>query len=1105
MPDRSGTAVADMSSSAEPREAIPVSYRRRLCSSVNVISTAPPECTAVAPASTTDADLSAEKSAMPDRSMEAASMASLNPTDSVPDTKSATGGPGARSGRIASGVMSREYEVVPAKKFPRESRTAEPDTSISMPGSASVSASRSLSRTMPARCVSVMETSTRLPSTEACAPARTVGLSPCASFSEMPPAATCGPMSLSNASDSVPVPKSTDAPVSSGRTVSMTMSRLYDSEPARPGTGSASAASEREPSAVLIVPPSSSSDIVPTYPRSDELWPWTTAYRNAKTAVPLPDTYAARASAAPVSSSSFGVPVTDTGSENSTSTSIVLPLPYVPSAAVDVALTTTAFLPISITYAAPRDSLSSAPTTRSPVPSRLRSPANPTDLPKPSLADSVVSGRLRLFIATVRLTEPSGFKKITCASLPPGAPATRSGVPSLSTSPAAETAPRASPPAIPGPLGVEPFISAVLLTVPSEFMYIMCSAPVFSDALLLVPSSLSAPAAISATPSPSRSPMPATEEPNMSPSESDGPFAVVELISAVLFTVPSEFMYRTWTAPLEFPPASSPLAPAATSGTPSRSRSPMPATEEPNWSKSARDRLPVLAEFISAVLFTVPSGLRNRMWTAPLESPPASSPIAPAAMSGTPSRSRSPMPATEVPNESWSASEGPLGVPAPIRAMLATVPSRSMNRTRTEPRSRPPPSSPGAPTAKSATPSRSTSPTPAAPAPKSSPVSSSGPFLRVSSSIAVLLGEPSVSMNTMWTAPVSLLKSDEPASYFSAPAASSGTPSPSRSPSAAAEEPKKSASESEGPFAVVESILAVLLTVPSELRNMTWSAPLVFPPASSPTAPAATSGTPSPSRSPAAATEYPKKSPFESEGPFAVVELISAVLFTVPSGFMYRTWTAPLWLPPASSPHAPAAMSGTPSPSRSPRPAAEAPKLSLSASEGPFAVVEFISAVLFTVPSEFMYRMWSAPLPLPPASSFGAPAAISATPSPSRSPMPATDEPKVSSSASEGPLVVDEFISAVLFTVPSGFMYRMWTAPLQLPPASSPLAPTAMSGVPSPSRSPMPATEVPNSSLSASEGPLAVDEPIVASLRTVPSSFVNTRVTAPRSAPPPSA
>ena len=159
----------------------------------------------------------------------------------------------------------------------------------------------------------------------------------------------------------------------------------------------------------------------------------------------------------------------------------------------------------------------------------------------------------------------------------------------------------------------------------------------------------------------------------------------------------------------------------------------------------------MLRELISAVLFTVPSELSSMTCTAPLESPPASSPGAPAATSGTPSPSKSPMPATDEPKLSLSASEGPLGVPAPIHAMLATVPSLSMNMTRTAPVSRPSPgpSSPGAPTARSATPSPSTSPMPDAPAPKSSPVSSSGPFLRTYSSMAVFLGAPSVFMKAM--------------------------------------------------------------------------------------------------------------------------------------------------------------------------------------------------------------------------------------------------------------------------------------------------------------------------------------------------------------------
>ena len=63
-------------------------------------------------------------------------------------------------------------------------------------------------------------------------------------------------------------------------------------------------------------------------------------------------------------------------------------------------------------------------------------------------------------------------------------------------------------------------------------------------------------------------------------------------------------------------------------------------------------------------------------------------------------------------------------------------------------------------------------------------------------------------------------------------------------------------------------------------------------------------------------------------------------------------WTAPASVPPVSSPSAPTAMSGTPSRSRSPKAAIEAPKISYCAREGPFVVEALISAVLFTEPSE---------------------------------------------------------------------------------------------------------------------------------------------------------
>ena len=239
-------------------------------------------------------------------------------------------------------------------------------------------------------------------------------------------------------------------------------------------------------------------------------------------------------------------------------------------------------------------------------------------------------------------------------------------------------------------------------------------------------------------------------------------------------------------------------------------------------------------------------------------------------------------------------------------------------------------------------------------------------------------------------------------------------------------------------------------------------------------APAARSGTPSPSRSPTAASEEPKKSLPASCGPLALEALISAVLFTVPSEFKYSRWTAPAPGAPALSLVAPAARSGTPSPSRSPTAASEEPKKSLPASCGPLALEALISAVLFTVPSEFRYMMWTAPACEAPSSSLLAPAARSGTPSPSRSPTDASEVPKRSPDASCGPLALEALISNVFFAVPSAFKKIRYTAPALLPPSSSPPAPTARSGTPSPSTSPIKAADVPNSSLADSCGPTAV-------------------------------
>ena len=189
----------------------------------------------------------------------------------------------------------------------------------------------------------------------------------------------------------------------------------------------------------------------------------------------------------------------------------------------------------------------------------------------------------------------------------------------------------------------------------------------------------------------------------------------------------------------------------------------------------------------------------------------------------------------------------------------------------------------------------------------------------------------------------------------------------------------------------------------------------------------------------------------------AVVELISAVLFTVPSEFRNSTCRAPLPSPPASSPGAPTAMSGIPSRSTSPTPAAEEPKASLSESEGPLAVVEFISAVVCGTPSGLMNSTWTAPRLAPPASSERAPTATSPVPSPSRSPIRAALLPKSSPAESAGPVAAPALIATWPFTDMSDCKKTTYIVPTS--PTPDPFAPTAMSGTPSPSMSRMPETE----------------------------------------------
>ena len=241
------------------------------------------------------------------------------------------------------------------------------------------------------------------------------------------------------------------------------------------------------------------------------------------------------------------------------------------------------------------------------------------------------------------------------------------------------------------------------------------------------------------------------------------------------------------------------------------------------------------------------------------------------------------------------------------------------------------------------------------------------------------------------------------------------------SPSTVAEAPNPSMLSSVGSTPLSPLSLRTARIVPSPdgavtSRRTMCTVPALAQRASSPVAPTARSSIPSRSRSPIRATDRPNSSPAASCGPLAVEALISAVRFTVPSWLRNSRWTAPVSL---KRPHAPAARSGTPSLSRSPTAAADEPKKSLAASRGPLAVEALISAVLFTVPSGFMYSRWTAPASVPPASSPTAPTAMSPVPSRSRSPIRATDRPNSSPAASCGPLAVEAFIGAVRFTVPS--------------------------------------------------------------------------------------
>ena len=416
-------------------------------------------------------------------------------------------------------------------------------------------------------------------------------------------------MILSKSNASVPCCRSRSGVLSvrTGLTASIMIDFENESDSGIPGTGRSS---DVVLPRALMVPPCNKIDDRPTYPRSGDESPYCTTYLNLSAFVPEPETYAARLSVVPVSSSSAGAPVTVTGSENSTSMSIRWPLPYVPSAIADPTLVTNAGLNSESMWMVPLPACPGAPTANSVSPLLSRSPTADTEEPNMSPSPSPSPDTVARPICTVFEIDPSVFKSITYAEpieSTSGAPTSTSGVPSLSRSPTADTEePKRSSFASRGPLAVEALISTVRFTVPSELRYSRWTAPAEEAPA----SSPFAPTAMSAVPSPSRSPTAARDDPKESPLASRGPLAVEALISTVRFTVPSELRYSRWTAPAEEAPASSPFAPTAMSAVPSPSRSPTAARDDPKESPLA-SRGPLAVEaLISTVRFTVPSELR---------------------------------------------------------------------------------------------------------------------------------------------------------------------------------------------------------------------------------------------------------------------------------------------------------------------------------------------------------------------------------------------------------------------------------------------------------------------------------------------------------------
>ena len=413
-----------------------------------------------------------------------------------------------------------------------------------------------------------------------------------------------------------------------------------------------------------------------------------------------------------------------------------------------------------------------------------------------------------------------------------------------------------------------------------------------------VPSVLLAPTAMSGIPSPSASPMPATPEPNLSPSASVGPPPVPLAIFVISSMLPSGSIISTYTAPRSPPPASSYLAPTAMSGTPSPSISPMAATEYPNSPAPVRDSrvlsFPTRAISRSSPLPAGAARSKRMTYRAPPSSAASSSPGAPTASSNAPSRSRSPRPATALPNRSKLAMDGMCGDVPSIWYELLMPPLAARYITCAAPRPFPPGEACGTPATMSGIPSPSKSPTPETDVPNLSPAPNGAPPMELDS-----FADPSALSRTTCTAPVLRALPGEPTTK-------SGTPSRSKSPIPETDEPNS--------WLLPARTSTVCLALPSARKSTTCTAPVTDRALGEPTA---MSGIPSPSTSPMPATEAPNSAPLLA---FRGAEMAAPRLFVVPSALSVITRTCP-----CDFFGEPTAMSGTPSPSTSPMPATALP------------------------------------------------------------------------------------------------------------------------------------------------------------------------------------